>query len=118
VNRRVVVADDDPKFASVVVRLLERHGYHCVVASSGAEALAAVDTLDPAAVVLDVMMPPPDGFEVCRTLRRTGWTGPVIMATAGTGADDHDLATTAGADILLRKPFPLKDLLAAVTTLI
>jgi two-component system, OmpR family, response regulator len=115
---RVLVVDDDPKFAGIVVRCLDRAGYECVVADSGDQALLAVREHDPDAIVLDVMMPPPDGIEVCRQLRADGWTGGIVMVSARSNPSDRDVAKQVNADEFLGKPFPLAELVSAINTLV
>ena len=117
VRGRVLVVDDDPKFASVAVRSLERAGYECVTGESGDQALWAVFEHRPDVIVLDVMMPHPSGIEVCRHLRARGWTGGVVIVSARSNPDDRATATRAGADVFLGKPFPLSDLVDAVGAL-
>ena len=80
---RVLVVDDDPKFVRIAVRRLERAGYDCVTGESGDHALWAVADQRPDVIVLDVMMPHPSGIEVCRHLRADGWTGGVVVVSAG-----------------------------------
>ena len=70
------------------------------------------------AVVLDIMIPHPDGIEVCRQLRRDGWRGPVVLISALDGAETRWRARSAGADVFLPKPFRLIQLLDAVTSLL
>lgn len=110
----VLVVDDDPKFAGIAVRALERSGYQCVTRGSGDQVLGAVQDHDPGAIVLDVMIPPPDGLDVCRQLRAEGWTGGIVMVSARRSPADRDAAFRAGADTFLGKPFPLDDLVSAV----
>ena len=110
----VLVVDDDRKFARIVVRFLERAGYQCLTAESGTQALLATHEQQPDAIVLDVMIPPPDGIEVCRELRAEGWTGGVVMVSARSSPADRSTAVAAGADAFLGKPFPLNDLVSAV----
>jgi DNA-binding response OmpR family regulator len=113
----VLVVDDDRKFAAIAMRILQRTGYRCVRAESGDQALRAVREHRPAAIVLDVMIPPPDGLDVCRQLRAEGWTGGVVMVSARRNPADRAAAVGAGADEFLGKPFPLDDLVAAVERL-
>jgi len=113
----VLVVDDDSKFAGIVVRILQRAGYRCVTAESGDQALLAVRDQQPDAIVLDVMIPPPTGIEVCRQLRAEGWPGGVIMVSARSSPADRATAVAAGADTFLGKPFPLNDLVAMVDKL-
>jgi DNA-binding response OmpR family regulator len=117
-DRRVLVVDDDPKFAGLVVRYLERAGYECAIATTGKEALGAVLEREPDAIVLDVMIPAPSGIEVCRHLRADGWTGGIVMVTARTNPADRRTAANVGADAFLGKPFPLAELVAAIDSLV
>jgi two-component system, OmpR family, response regulator len=114
----VLVVDDDPKFATIAMRILKRTGYRCVRAESGTEALRAVREHRPDAVVLDVMIPAPDGLDICRQLRSDGWPGGVVMVSARHSPADRATAVGAGADVFLGKPFPLDELVAAVDALV
>ena len=115
---RVLVVDDDPKFARLAVRSLERAGYECVVGESGDQALWAVLRHQIDAIVLDVMMPHPGGMEVCRHLRANGWIGGVVIVSARSNPSDQATAARAGADAFLSKPFPLDSLVSAIDALV
>jgi DNA-binding response OmpR family regulator len=115
---RVLVVDDDAKLAGILVRALERAGYECIDAQSGDQALWAVMSGRPHAIVLDVMIPHPSGVEVCRYLRGQGWGGGIVMISARSNPDDRAAATRAGADVFLAKPFGLTELVAAVQSLV
>jgi two-component system OmpR family response regulator len=114
---RVLVVEDEPKMASLIRRALARAGYAVDVARDGAEALWAVEATDYDAVVLDAMIPAPDGFEVCRRMRSDGNWSPLIMLTARDGVDDRVRGLDAGADDYLTKPFALSELLARLRSL-
>ena len=99
---RILVVEDEPKMATLVRRGLERESFACDLAVDGNEALWATREVTYDAIVLDVMIPGPDGFEVCRRLRAAGnWT-PVLLLTA----------RDAGADDYLTKPFAMGELFA------
>jgi DNA-binding response OmpR family regulator len=115
---RVLVVDDDTKLAGILVRALERAGYECIDAQSGDQALWAVMSGQPDALVLDVMIPHPSGVEVCRYLRGQGWKGGIVMISARSNPDDRATASRAGADVFLAKPFGLTELVAAVQSLV
>ena len=115
---RVLVVEDQLKMASLMRRGLEREGYSVDVAGDGDEALWAAREHDYDAVVLDVMIPGPDGFEVCRTMRREGKWAPVIMLTARDAVDDRVLGLDAGADDYLVKPFAFAELYARLRALL
>jgi len=108
----VLVVEDEPKMASLIERALEREGYAVDRAGSGDEALWAALEVNYDAIVLDAMIPPPDGFEVCRRLRAEGRWNPVLMLTARDGVDDRVRGLDAGADDYLTKPFVLSELMA------
>jgi DNA-binding response OmpR family regulator len=114
----ILVVDDDPRFATIAMRILQRTGHRCVRAESGTEALRAVREHRPDAIVLDVMIPAPDGLDVCRRLRSDGWPGGVVMVSARRNPADRATAVGAGADVFLGKPFPLDDLVSAVDQLV
>jgi len=109
---RVLVVEDEPKMASLIERALVREGYAVDVAGTGEEALWASDEINYDAIVLDAMIPPPDGFEVCRRMRADGRWNPVLMLTARDGVGDRVRGLDAGADDYLTKPFVLSELMA------
>jgi two-component system OmpR family response regulator len=109
---RVLVVEDEPKMASLIERALVRDGYAVDVAGTGEEALWAAVETDYDAIVLDAMIPPPDGFEVCRRIRADGRWNPVLMLTARDAIEDRVRGLDAGADDYLTKPFALTELLA------
>jgi two-component system, OmpR family, response regulator len=109
---RILVVEDEPKMATLVRRGLERESFACDLAVDGNEALWAAREVTYDAIVLDVMIPGPDGFEVCRKLREAGnWT-PVLLLTARDAVDDRVAGLDAGADDYLTKPFAMGELFA------
>jgi two-component system OmpR family response regulator len=115
---RVLVVEDDAKMASLLRRGLEREGYAVDVVASGAEALWAADAARYDAVVLDALIPEPDGFEVCRQLRRSGAWMPIMLVTARDAVHDRVRGLDAGADDYLTKPFAFAELLARLRALL
>ncbi len=109
---RVLVVEDEVKMASLVKRALERESYAVDVAGTGQDALWLGTENDYDAIVLDVMIPEPDGFEVCRELRRRGRWAPVLLLTARDSVDDRVTGLDAGADDYLAKPFSFAELAA------
>lgn len=93
---------------------LAHHGFDVSLAADGHEALRAVGDLQPALVVLDVMMPGIDGFEVCRRLRAQGDSTPVVFLTARDDTDDKVRGLRLGGDDYLEKPFSLDELVARI----
>lgn len=118
VTMRVLVVEDDPAMASLLQRSLSKQGYVVTLARNGTDALwqAAEGTFD--AVVLDAMIPAPDGFEVCRQLRADACWAPVLMLTARDSITDRVRGLDAGADDYLTKPFALAELHARLRALI
>jgi two-component system OmpR family response regulator len=114
---RVLVVEDEVKMASLVKRALEREGYAVDVAGTGEDGLWFASENDYDVVVLDVMIPAPDGFEVCRELRRRGRWAPVLLLTARDGVDDRVTGLDAGADDYLAKPFSFAELAARLRAL-
>jgi two-component system response regulator MprA len=115
---RILVVDDDPAVRRSLQRALRLEGYSVGLAADGAEALAAVDTDAPDLIVLDVMMPAPDGLEVCRRLRRVGNHTPILMLTAREAVGNRIEGLDAGADDYVVKPFALAELLARLQALL
>jgi DNA-binding response OmpR family regulator len=109
----VLVVEDEPKIAEVVVSYLRREGYRPVVAGTGGEALAAAVREEPCLVILDLMLPDLPGEEVCRRLRRRSRV-PVIMLTAKSADTDAVTGLRLGADDYVTKPFSPRQLMARV----
>jgi len=115
----VLLVEDDEKLAGLLARALGHLGFTAALAVTGDGALDAMrDGLPFAAVVLDIMIPHPDGIEVCHQLRRDGWSGPIVIISALDGSDTRTRARSAGADVFLPKPFRLEELMDAVATLV
>lgn len=114
----VLVVEDDLKMAGLLRRGLEHEGYAVDVVGTGDDALWAASELTIDAVVLDVMIPDPDGFEVCRRLRRAGRWMPVLLLTARDSVADRVQGLDAGADDYLVKPFAFDELFARLRALL
>lgn len=111
---RVLVVDDEASIRELVSTVLRYEGYAVETCATGSEALRAVTDTDPHLVVLDVMLPDFDGFEVQRRLRRAGKTTPVIFLTARGDTEDRVHGLTIGGDDYVSKPFSLDELVARV----
>ena len=111
---RVLVVDDEPNIAELVQVALRFHGCDVTTASTGAAALAAATAARPDLIVLDVMLPDIDGFEVCRRLRAAGNEVPVIFLTARDTSSDTVTGLAIGGDDYVTKPFSVEALVARV----
>jgi two-component system OmpR family response regulator len=109
---RILVVEDEVKMAGLIKRGLEREGYAVDVAGDGGGALDRARDVDYDAIVLDAMIPAPDGFAVCRQLRQDGRWSPVLMLTARDAVADRVTGLDAGADDYLTKPFAFIELFA------
>jgi DNA-binding response OmpR family regulator len=112
-NRPILVVDDDVKIVRLVRLYLERERYRVVEAHDGAAALAAIETHDPALVVLDLMLPEVDGLAIVRTVRRRSNTPIIVLSARGTTAD-RITGLGLGADDYLAKPFSPAELVLRV----
>jgi len=112
-QERILLVDDEPDLRRMVRQYLEAEGFAVAEASNGTEALERLQKSPPDLVLLDVSMPPPDGFEVLRTMRQTSDV-PVIMLTARSEEIDRVVGLTMGADDYVTKPFSPRELVARV----
>jgi two-component system OmpR family response regulator len=115
---RLLIVEDDSKLAGSLARGLRGEGYAVDVASSGEDAITQARVYDYDVVILDVMIPPPDGVDVCRALREGGRWAPVLMLTARDGVGDRIRGLDAGADDYLVKPFDYGELIARLRALV
>jgi two-component system OmpR family response regulator len=115
---RILLVEDEPKMAAAVARGLRHEGYAVDTAQDGEGALFNTRVNDYDAVILDVMLPGPDGFEVCRTMREEGRWSPVLMLTARDQVDDRIRGLDVGADDYLVKPYSFGELLARLRALL
>ena len=109
---RLLLADDDDNLRSMLEAALRHHGYDVTAVASGREALVEAAASHPDLLVLDVMMPDLDGFEVCRRLRSEGSRVPVVFLTARDATEDKVRGLTLGGDDYVVKPFSLEELVA------
>ena len=111
---RVLVVDDESNITDLVATVLRYEGFDVQTASTGRDALKAVTAFRPSLVVLDIMLPDLDGFEVQRQLADNGGKIPVVFLTAKDGTEDKVRGLTMGADDYVTKPFSLEELVARV----
>ncbi len=113
---RILVVDDEPEAVELVEFNLKQSGYAVVTAADGAEALKKARSQSPDLIVLDVMLPEMDGFEICKTLRLAPATAktPILMLTAKAAEIDRGLGRERGADDYLTKPFSPRELLLRI----
>jgi DNA-binding response OmpR family regulator len=115
---RILFVEDEPRMANVVAKGLREHSYAVDIANDGDAALYQVSINDYDLIILDVLLPGRDGFEVCREIRGGGDATPVLMLTARAAVDDRVEGFEAGADDYLTKPFSFRELLARVRALL
>src|SRR5215470_924249 len=115
---RVLLVEDDPGVQRFVVKGLREQCYAVDVAASGNEALYQADINPYDLIILDVMIPGIDGFQVCRALRKSGHRIPILMLTARDAVEDRIAGLDHGADDYLTKPFEFRELLARLRALL
>ena len=115
-GKRVLVVDDEQNIVDILQFNLEREGYEVVTASDGLEGLDKARSCDPDLILLDVMMPEMDGFQVCEKLRSEDKLTPIIMLTAREEEADRVMGLELGADDYVSKPFSVRELMARVRT--
>ena len=114
---RLLVVEDDPKMAALLQRGLREEGDVVDVTDRGEEAVWMAQTVEYDAIVLDILLPGVDGFEVCRRLRRAKIWTPVIMLTARDAVEDRVIGLDTGADDYVTKPFSFNELAARLRAL-
>lgn len=117
-RENIMVIDDDEKITSMLRRGLAFEGYLVTTAANGLEGLKQMLVTEPQLIILDVMMPQIDGWEVVRRIRESGSEVPILMLTAKDDISDRVKGLDLGADDYLVKPFALEELLARVRVLL
>ncbi len=117
-QHRVLVVDDEPNIADVVCMALRFQGFAVESAGTGADALAAVRAFKPQIIVLDVMLPDMEGFEVARRLGADRARVPIVFLTARDSTDDKIRGLTLGGDDYVTKPFSLEELVARIRAIL
>lgn len=115
---RILVVEDDPDMSRFIERGLREQSYAVDAAAAGDAAIEAASTASYDVIILDAMIPPPDGFEVCRQLRAQGIGATILMLTARDSLADRVEGLDSGADDYLVKPFEFAELLARLRALL
>jgi two-component system copper resistance phosphate regulon response regulator CusR len=115
---RILLVEDEPRMANVIAKGLREQSYAVDLAPDGEDALYQTSINDYDLILLDVLLPRRDGFEVCRELRARRNSTPILMLTARATIDDRITGFDAGADDYLTKPFSFRELLARVRALL
>jgi DNA-binding response OmpR family regulator len=110
---KILVVEDEPSLQETLIYNLEKQGYQVEAAGDGRAAIEAARRLVPDLIVLDIMLPEMDGFEVCKILRKE-MTVPILMLTARDDEIDRVVGLEVGADDYLTKPFSMRELMARV----
>ena len=116
-GKTILVVEDDMGIRTILEDMLTSQGYDAVTAEDGMKGLQLARELKPDLVILDVMLPLLDGFEVCKKIRKDGITSPIMMLTVKDEEVDKVLGLELGADDYVTKPFSLKELSARVKAL-
>ena len=117
-SQRILVVDDEASISELISTSLRFVGFDVRTAANGAEALRVAEDFKPHAMVLDVMLPDLDGFEVCKKIRNEGVDTGVLFLTAKDGMDDKVKGLTLGGDDYMTKPFSLEELVARLRALL
>jgi DNA-binding response OmpR family regulator len=116
---RILIVDDEPNIVVSLEFIMQKSGFETAVARDGQQALDQVEQFRPDLVLLDTMMPERDGYEVCQTLRASGWTDLKIVMLTAKGRDTEVAKGLAvGADSYVTKPFSTRELVEHVTRLL
>ncbi len=113
-DKTVLIVDDEKSIVDILNFNLKKEGYHTLFAYDGLEGLELAQTRHPDLILLDVMLPHMDGFEICRHIREKDNQTPIIMLTAREEESDKVLGLELGADDYITKPFSVRELLARV----
>ena len=111
---RIVIVEDERAMARGITDALKHNGYEAFVANDGRSGIELIEEKSPDLILLDVMLPGMDGFEVCKSLRNKGLNTPIIMLTARSEEVDKVLGLEFGADDYVTKPFSNRELLARI----
>jgi DNA-binding response OmpR family regulator len=118
--RRILIADDEPNIVISLEFLMQRNGYEVMTASDGEQALSLLNDFRPDLILLDIMLPLRNGFEVCQRIRESAaWKHTkIVMLTAKGREVEVTKGLALGADVYITKPFATRELLASVRQLL
>ncbi|MGM9571299.1 MAG: response regulator transcription factor [bacterium] len=116
-SKKILIVDDEPNIIELLAFHLQKEGYQVITADNGLKALEAAEKEQPDFIILDVMLPEMDGFEVCKNLRARQNNAPVLMLTAKDDEISKVLGLEIGADDYLVKPFSTRELIARIKTI-
>ena len=117
-GKKILIVDDEKNIVDILSFNLGREGYDTVEAYDGPTGLKLALEENPDLILLDLMLPGMDGFDVCRQIRQAGHATPILMLTARSDIEDRIQGLNAGADYYLTKPFDSRELLACVNALL
>lgn len=112
--KKILIIEDEPNIRELVRYNLKTNGYECVSAEDGIMGITMVHREKPDLILLDIMLPEKNGFEICKELRDEGNNTPIIMMTAKTEESDKVLGLEYGADDYISKPFGIREMLARI----
>jgi DNA-binding response OmpR family regulator len=115
---KILIVEDDLTLQETLAFNLKQQGYSVETASDGKNAIEKAEVTQPDLIMLDIMLPGMDGFEVCRILRQQGVNSPILMLTARDDEIDRVVGLEVGADDYLTKPFSMRELIARVKALL
>lgn len=117
---RILIVEDDEQFAAFLVKALHKHGYESIVVHESSNAIPQAERTIPHIFLIDLMLPPPDGFRLCRMLRghASFRQTPILIVTALDNTDSKIIAIGAGANGYLVKPFAADELIARIDELL
>lgn len=114
---KILIAEDDQYIREGLQTLLQGEGYHVILAANGEEAVSFFTTENPDFIILDIMMPEKDGYSVCREIRQSNKTVPVIFLSAKSEEIDRVVGLELGADDFISKPFGTREVIARIRTI-
>ncbi|HSJ69511.1 MAG TPA: response regulator [Anditalea sp.] len=115
---KILIVDDEPNILLSLEYLFKKEGYKVYIARDGEEAMGIIEENIPALVILDIMMPKVDGYEVCKHIKTVHKEVKVVFLTAKTKQSDKEKGEALGADLYLTKPFSNKELVSQIKLLL